>query len=288
MKNYRVYLATLATVMVLAVSCKKDDAAPQANTEVVNKDVAYDADALQKMDVYLPASRSSDTTKVIILVHGGAWMEGDKSDFESAVQALRQQLPSYALFNINYRLASITGTNLWPAQIDDVNKAVNFIISKKNEYRVNTGKIIMLGASAGAHLSLLQAYRFNANGNIKAVVDLFGPTDIADLYNNPINENYPFLLRTWLGGTPTTATAAYTAASPIQHITAQAPPTIIFHGTADDVVPVSQSRALETALKAKGVTNSYVEYNGLGHGWLGTDLLDTYTRAIAFVVKNVQ
>jgi len=286
MKNYRVYLATLAAVVGLATSCKKSDTGPEG--DVVNKDVSYGAGAAQKMDVYLPASRSSDTTKVIVLVHGGAWTSGDKADFDSVVLALKAQLPSYAIFNINYSLATITGANLWPGQMDDVNSALSFIIGKKAEYRVNTGKIIMLGASAGAHLALLQAYRFNTGGNIKAVVDLFGPADIVDLYNHPADPAYPQLLSIWLKGTPTTAAAAYTAASPIQHITTQAPPTIIFHGTADDVVPIGQSAALKAALTTKGVTNEYYTYNGQKHGWVGTDLLDTYTKAIAFITKTVQ
>lgn len=286
MKNYRAYLATLATAMLLIVSCKKDDATPDNNAAKTTKDVGYGTDAAQKMDVYLPAGRSDTTTKVLVLVHGGAWSSGDKADFDSAVIALHAQLPSYAIFNINYRLVSISG-NLWPTQINDVNTAINFITGKRNEYRINTSKIVLIGASAGAHLSLLQAYKFNTSGNIKAVVDLFGPTDITDLYNHPADPTYPTLLSYWLGGTPTTASANYTAASPLQQVTAQAPPTIIFHGTADDVVPVSQSVNLQAALNSKGVINEYYPYQGLGHGWTGSSLLDTYNKAITFIVKNV-
>lgn len=289
MKNYQLHLVTIVAAIMLTVSCKKDDSTPDNNAAKNTKDVSYNsADGAQKMDVYLPAGRTDSTTKVLILVHGGAWTSGDKSEFDSAVIALQAQLPDYAIFNINYRLATITGSNLWPAQINDMNSAVSFITGKRAEYRINTNKIVLVGASAGAHLSLLQAYKFNTSGNIKAVVDLFGPTDIVDLYNHPADPTQPTLLGFWMGGTPTTASANYTAASPIQHVSAQSPPTIIFHGTADNVVPISQSASLQAALNTKGVVNEYYTYPGLGHGWTGTSLLDTYNKAITFIKKTVQ
>ncbi|MEI9807388.1 MAG: hypothetical protein WDO16_05610 [Bacteroidota bacterium] len=67
------------------------------------------------MDVYLPAGRSKTTTKLIILIHGGAWATGDKSDFNVFVDTLKIRLPDYAICNINYRLANIGG-NFFPTR----------------------------------------------------------------------------------------------------------------------------------------------------------------------------
>ncbi|BAV08775.1 Acetyl esterase/lipase [Filimonas lacunae] len=288
MKNYRVYLATFAAAVLLTLSCKKDDATPtdDASVEKTAKDVSYGDNSAQKLDIYLPAGRTDSATKIMVLVHGGAWTSGDKTELDSAVLFLRPQLSDYAIFNINYRLAALPATNLWPAPVNDINSAIDYIISKGAEYHINTNKIVLIGASAGAHLSLLHAYNYNSKGNVKAVVDLFGPTDITALANSDIY--YAQLLSVWLGGTPATAPANYVAASPIQHVTAQSPPTIIFHGTADDVVPISQSVALKAELDSKGVINDYKEYPGEKHGWTGSNLLDTYNRAIAFIKKNVQ
>lgn len=293
MKQYQAYLTTLVAVALLTFSCKKDngsssDGSTDASSDVTIKNVTYGSSSAstQNMDVYLPAGRTSSSTKIMIAIHGGYWTSGDKSDFDTAVITLRPNLTDYAIFNINYRLAALPGTNLWPAQINDVDAAVKYIIKQAANYHIDTSRIVLLGASAGAHLALLEAYRFNQSGNIKAVVDLFGPTDIASLAT--FNDTYYQLLTVWLGGTAATASANYTAASPLSQVTPQSPPTIIFHGTADDVVPISQSNDLYKALTADGVVTAYYTYAGEGHGWTGSNLLDTYTKALAFVKSNVK
>lgn len=283
MKSPRLYLSVLTAALLLTVSCKKDNT--RSKQDII--DVSYGADNAQKMDVYLPANRSTENTKVLVLVHGGAWTSGDKSEFSDAIASLRLQLTDYAIFNVNYRLATLSGANLAPSQVEDVNSAIDFIANKSVEYQINSNKIVMVGASAGAQLSLLQAYRFNASGRIKAVVDLFGPTDIADLYNAPPDVNYPSMLAIWMGGTPATNYAAYAGASPIVYVTPQAPPTIIFHGTVDNIVPIRQSDSLQTHLQRAGVIHQYFIYPGEGHGWTGTKITDTYTKAIAFIRQNV-
>src|SRR3990170_3852631 len=68
--------------------------------------VAYGADSMQRMDIHLPANRSTNSTKVLVLIHGGGWASGDKSEFSTAITFLQKKLPDYAIFNINYRLAS--------------------------------------------------------------------------------------------------------------------------------------------------------------------------------------
>ena len=92
-------------------------------------------------------------------------------------------LPNYAFFNINYRLFDGT-TNQYPAQEEDVKLAVNFILNKANDFNVSK-KWIMMGASAGGHLALLQAYKYVQPVKAAAVVSFYGPTDLVEFYNNP-------------------------------------------------------------------------------------------------------
>ena len=99
-------------------------------------DMSYGTDAHQKMDIYLPANRSADATKVIFLIHGGGWSEGDKADFNAYVAVLQQNLPGYAIINTNYRLAT-NNQNLFPTQENDVKAATEFVYSKRNEYLVS-------------------------------------------------------------------------------------------------------------------------------------------------------
>lgn len=245
--------------------------------------VSYGADAAQRMDIYLPAGREADTTKLIILVHGGAWLEGDKGDFASYVSILKQRLPGYAIANINYRLATTTG-NFFPTQENDMKAAIDFLIQKRNEYRISE-KIVLLGASAGAHMALLQAYKY-ASPKIKAVVSFFGPTDMTALYNSS-SANTKFGLQLLLGGTPATS-AMYQQSSPVNFIDAQDPPTIIFHGATDAIVNVAQSNLLKEKLQAAGITHQLTVYPGLGHDvWPSATMNETFTKIEAFVKANV-
>jgi acetyl esterase/lipase len=277
-------LLLLTVVVTVLASCSKTGKGEDENAAKEMKNVQYGADALQNMDIYLPPNRSTIETKAIVLVHGGAWMSGDKEDFDSTVMVLKQQLPNYAIFNINYRLAALPSTNMWPTQLNDVNSAFDFIISKAEEYKFNSNKMVIGGASAGGHLALLKAYRHNNNNRIKAMVDLFGPTEMKDLYNS--NASYSFLFNAFLGGTPQTNPNGYRNASPLYDVKPGVPPTIIFHGGADMVVPKAQSDSLKNRLQNVAVPHAYHVYPTEGHGWYGANLQDTYQKLIAFIQQH--
>jgi acetyl esterase/lipase len=244
--------------------------------------VAYGNDAQQKMDIYLPGGRSSANTKSIIMIHGGGWSSGDKTDFNAYVDSTKKRLPDYAIFNINYRLA--TGSaNLFPAQENDVKLVVEFIAGKFNDYNISQ-KIVLLGASAGAHLALLQAYKQTSPIKPKAVIDFFGPTDMTELYNSSSSS---LLLSLIVGATPTNNPDLYYQSSPINFVTQQSPPTIIFQGGVDPLVSPSQSQALNEKLQTLGVIHQYVFYPAEGHGWFGAKLADSFDKLQAFLRDNV-
>jgi acetyl esterase/lipase len=222
------------------------------------------------------------------MIHGGAWSAGDKSDFATMIPAIQNGLSNYAIINVNYRLAAPPSTNLWPTQQTDVNAAFDYVVSKAAFYHYNPNKIAVLGASAGAHLAMLKAYRYNTNNRIKAVVNYFGPTDMVDLYNFQTGIQKQ-LFELFMSGTPTTNATAYTNASPLSFVTSTVPPTIIFHGTADAVVPFAQSVRLKTALTTAGVVNQLYEYVGEQHGQFNTaNSLDAATKTLSFTLANVQ
>ena len=291
MKLFQILLvASTFTSSLILSSCKKNltEELPAVAQEF--KNLSYGTDANQKLDLYLPANRTTTDTKVLMFIHGGSWNAGDKADFDTAVPFLRPQLQDYALVNINYRLAnSGNSSTQFPAQINDVQAAVDFITSKASEYKINPNKIVLLGFSAGAHLALLQAYKNNSSGRIKAVIDLFGPTDLVTLFNNhPFPPASQPVLVNFLGATPTSNPIIYRDASPINFVTNQSVPTQIFHGALDFVVPISQSNALKSKLEASNVKVEMVVYPTEDHGWFGANLIDTYVKAIAFIKTNVQ
>lgn len=281
-------LLTAFAVCLLFASCQKDTDQNGGNQPLAAEtqlNVSYGADPLQKMDVYLPAGRTTASTKVMILIHGGAWNQGDKADFTTYVDTLKKRLPDYAIININYRLA--TGTaNFFPTQENDVKAAIDFIYSKRNDYKISD-KYVLLGASAGGHLALLQAYKNTTPVKIKAVVDFFGPTELVDMYNNPANPLIPVVLQQVIGGTPATKATMYQDSSPLNFVTAQSPPTILLHGGVDIVVAFSQSVMLNNKLQTMGVTHQYVFYPTENHGWTGANLTDSFDKIAVFLAANV-
>ena len=273
----------LLFIIIFISSCKKDDGTEQ-DMSVTMLNVSYGSNAQQKMDVYLPGNRSTTKTKVIIMIHGGGWNTGDKTDFNEYVDSLKKRDPSYAIFNINYRLA--IAPDLFPAQEQDVKAAIEFINSKTQEYQVS-GKFVLIGASAGGHLALLQGYKYSTPVKPKAIIDFFGPTDLVSLYNNPPNPLVQPALLAVTGGTPTTNNTLYTQSSPINFVSSQSPPTMILHGGIDIVVSPSQSVSLDTKLFTAGVTHQYVFYPTEGHGWVGANLSDSFNKIQAFLAANV-
>lgn len=271
-------------------SCSKDDVQPQAVAKTI-LDVSYGADAAQKMDIYIPANASTISTKVVIMIHGGGWTAGDKSASTQYVDSLKRRLPDYAVFNINYRL-SAAPANLFPTQEMDVKSAIEFIHSKRSEYNISD-KFVLIGESAGAHLAMLHAYKYNNPVKIKAVVSFFGPSDLTDMYNNPVNGNptISFGIAQAVGTTPSQNPALYTNSSPVNFITANtAMPTILLHGGMDALVAPAQSVAVQSRLASAGITNEYVLYPTKDHGydWDSATFFDAFNKIQAFLTANVQ
>lgn len=283
-------LSTLKTIIFLAAffllfSCAKKDTQDVLTARMMT-DISYGTDTRQKFDLYLPAQRNSTDTKILVLIHGGGWTEGDKVDFNPFIIEMQKRLPDYAIANINYRLVS-NNQNLFPAQENDVNAAIEFIAGKSAEYNISR-KISLLGASAGGHLSLLQAYKHTASIPVKAVISLFGPTELVSLYNNSSNSSISLLLKTVTGGTPATNLSIYQQSSPYNFVTSSSCPTLLLHGGNDPLVPASQSVMLNNELQAMGVVHEYVFYPSEGHGWTGPNLADTFNRIEAFLKQQVK
>ncbi|MFN8244412.1 MAG: alpha/beta hydrolase [Ferruginibacter sp.] len=288
--NRQISALLLTALVVFSFSCSKSDNGTGNTVNIAEKNmynVAYGTDPQQKMDIYLPANRQNDSTRVLVLIHGGGWTAGDKNDWASSLDSIKKRLPNYAIFNVNYRLASLPANNLFPIQEQDINSAVNFINGNRLDYVVSN-KFVLMGASAGGHLSLLQAYKYHSSVNVKAVVDFFGPTDMADMYNNP-GAYSPLAIAALMSGTPATNPSMYQTSSPINYVNSSSCPTIILQGGLDPLVNhVTQSEALRDKLTAFNITNQYVYYPLGGHGdWDAATYSDAFSKIQAFLTANV-
>ncbi|MFM6924193.1 MAG: alpha/beta hydrolase fold domain-containing protein [Ferruginibacter sp.] len=282
--------------LVLFSSCGKGDddlgggVVPAPVAARTTMDTSYGSDSKQKMDIYLPANRTTASTKVIVMIHGGAWIGGDKADYATNIDSLKKRLPDYAIFNINYRLAAVPATNVFPTQENDIKAAIDFIYNNRTTFLISD-KFVLLGASAGGHLSLLQAYKYQTP-KIKAVIDYCGPTDMVAMYNDyPAGSPNQLGIGLLMSGTPATNAALYASSSPLTFTTtANACPTIIFQGTADLIVNANtQSVALKNKLTTATIANEYYPYAGLGHvdSWTAPTFTDTYNKIQAFLATYV-
>jgi acetyl esterase/lipase len=286
------YISFMTSLIVcIIISCKKKDnnnsnvPAPEYDiTQAYNlTDIVYGSDPKQKMDVYLPANRDGNSTKVFVMIHGGGWTSGDKSDYTSTMAAFKSYYPNHAIININYRLG-VQGNPGYPKQINDIQAALNEI--QKEKYNLSK-KYLLYGGSAGGHLSLLYGYAFDPNHYVKGIINTVGPADLTD---TSFTKNV-FLMGI-VGGLLGDAVYNYQAnqalfveASPAKQVTASSPPTISFYGDQDPLIPVTQMPSLRAALQSKGVWHYDTIYPGGGHAvWASQAQNQDYiNRTIAFI-----
>lgn len=266
------------------VSCSSDDSQDSTPLEFRQElNVSYGTDSNQVFDIYLPANRTLDT-KVLILVHGGGWTSGDKADMNPLKDLSLQDLPNIAIVNINYRLAD-SDNQPYPMQIDDITTIVNLLKTNQNDY-VISNDIGFLGTSAGAHLSMLWSYAFDTNDDVKMVASIVGPANFTD---PAYLENEDPLLQEIIDTFGIdTSTAYLEEISPYHQATTTSPPTILFYGGQDPLIPTSQGVDMDLKLSELGVTHQFTLYPNAGHGWVGLELLDTWTKLKAFTQTHLE
>lgn len=237
---------------------------------VVQADITYRTVAGRelKLDFYPPVTASSAPAPLVVVIHGGAWMTGNKKDMAQMCEALSRQ--GFAAATIQYRLAS--QTTKWPAMLDDAQAAVRYLRAKADTYKIDPKRVGAVGASAGAHLALLLGMmdspadsgfeNAGMSSRVKSVVNLFGPTDLSADFEPAMSALVSMMV---LGKPLDKADAEIKQFSPVNHASKESAPVFTIHGTADAVVPVKQAERLDKALKAAGVRHEKRIIEGLGH-----------------------
>ncbi len=226
------------------------------------------------LDVFLPTAQAAARPAVIV-VHGGSWSGGDKTDFPQWDRWLADQ--GFVVFDIQYRLAPQPN---WRSATADVKCAIGWVKRNAAQFGVDAGRIALLGRSAGGHLALLAAYTPREpalppsceapDTGVQAVVSLYGPADLAWGYYNPANPDVidgPGTLRRFLGGDPRTAAEAFAIASPINHVNADTPPTLLLHGGRDQLVGQRHAELLSERLQTADVPHQTIFFPYAQHGF---------------------
>jgi len=278
----------LTTIAVIAFNCSDEP----ANADVTNVldpskyyeelNINYGTDVNQKFDLYLPKNRSL-STKILILVHGGGWSAGDKNEMNPVKDLIRSDFPNVAIVNINYKLAD-ENNKPYPMQIEDITSVVNYLKENKTKYTISED-LGFIGVSAGAHLSLLWSYAFDTNNQVNMVCSIVGPTNLTDpAYLNNTNPDLQELLN--LYGENANINFLEEA-SPYHRVTATAPPTILFYGGQDPLIPTTQGTDLRDKLQNLGVTHEFTLYENAGHGWIGLEFLDTWVKLKGYISSKL-
>jgi acetyl esterase/lipase len=220
-----------------------------------------DGEALH-LDLYLRAD-APRPLPVVVVIHGGSWNSGDSTQLAWLNGYLAAR--SVAVAAINYRLAP---RHAFPAQHDDVLAALDWLQANAARLELDAARIAVLGRSAGGQLALLAAYTPREPA-IRAVVTLYAPSDLNWSWAHPANPRVmdsPKILREYLGGTPAEAQARFDAASPIDLVTPRSPPTLLVHGSRDELVFAAQSRRLAQRLAQAHVRHLQLELPWATHG----------------------
>jgi len=232
------------------------------------KDEAYGSDSLHKMDVYLLPNRTQQTP-VVILVHGGGWMAGDKDACNFMKDFLTAQ--GVNIININYRLAS-TDKIAYEEIMSDMDLAIGHVLKNSDQWQIRKNKYVFWGGSAGGHLAMLYAYKYDKKNVISAVTTLGGPTKLDDIetLSKAKKEDIEGLLPLITGDKwqPGAFAESYQKASPFYGPVFK--PTLLMHGEKDAIVPLGQAQIMYAHLKENNVPVELIMLENGGHGGEGT------------------
>jgi acetyl esterase/lipase len=229
----------------------------------IYRDYAHDADisygdygSRNHLDIWRRPDLDRDgRAPVLLQVPGGAWMVGSKRQQAYPLMSHLAEL-GWVCVAINYRLSP---RSTWPDHIVDVKRALAWTKEHIAEYGGDPEWIAITGGSAGGHLSALAALTANdsqfqpgfedADTSVRAAVPFYGVYD----FTRTDDSLHPLMLPTlgkYVFKLKRAETAkAFRTASPIAHVSADAPPFFVLHGRTDSLIPVEQARAFTARLR---------------------------------------
>ena len=239
-----------------------------------------------ELDLYLPPEPGAPVP-VVVFLHGGGWRLGSR---HSAGPAYRGVSPTpleriaqagVAVASVDYRLS---GEATWPAQLHDAKAAVRWLRARAGDLGVDPDRIAAWGESAGGHLAELLGLTgddpalegevgiVGTSSRVAAVVAWYAPSDVGSVASDTGADPADPTTREaqLLGAAPSTVPDVASQASPLAHVTPDAPPFLLLHGGADRFVPCVQSERLSTALLEAGVEVEFDVYEDADHMWLGS------------------
>jgi acetyl esterase/lipase len=229
-----------------------------------------------RLDVYRRRDADLSKAPVLVQVHGGAWTIGTKEQ-QGLLLMNRMAQRGWICVAVNYRLAP---KHPFPAQIIDVKKAVAWVREHIASYGGDPSYLVLTGGSAGGHLAALAALTpgepeyqpgfEDADTSVAGCVPFYGVYDLAGLNGekHAVAMRDYFLAPRVFMKDPATHLDDYVKASPLAHVSPDAPDFFVLHGENDTLVDVRQARAFVEKLKQESrATVTYAEFPGTQHAF---------------------
>jgi acetyl esterase/lipase len=229
------------------------------------------------LDVVRPKdAKAGDKRPVLLQIHGGAWMVGDKSNQGQPLMTHMAAEHGWVCVAVNYRLSPQSS---FPDHIVDVKRAFAWIRAHIAEYGGDPDFVCVTGGSAGGHLAALTALSANeprfqpgfehVDTSVVAAVPFYGVYDLLDRARIRGSASMtPFLSKQVFKSTPDENPALWDAMSPITRVSESAPPFLVIQGTHDTLVFVEEAREFVRALREKSRASvAYLEMAGAQHAF---------------------
>jgi acetyl esterase/lipase len=248
----------------------------QPDVEVI-RDINYTAGGKRaRLDIYRSKGVDLENAPVLVQVHGGAWTIGAK-DQQGLLLMNRMAQRGWVCVAMNYRLAP---KHPFPAQIIDVKKAIAWTRENIASYGGDPSYLVITGGSAGGHLAALAALTpgepdyqpgfEEADTSVAGCVPFYGVYDLGGItgLKSAIAMRDHFLGPRVFKEDPKTHLDDFVKASPLAHVSPDAPDFFVLHGANDSLVDVRQARAFVEKLKAESkATVTYAEFPGTQHAF---------------------
>jgi acetyl esterase/lipase len=261
----------------------------------------FDDKTTLEMDLAFP-SRGAGPFPALVFLHGGGWVLGDRKNMTPYLITAAKS--GYVAVAVSYRLAP---KHPYPAAIQDAKCAVRFLRANADRYRIDKDRIGAFGFSAGGNLACMlgstNAKAFEVSGDnptecdrVQAVASFYGIADVAELHRSCINREVSpanaWLLSAsmtrYLQTTCEKDKARYDGASPASRVNKDTPPTILVHGDADTLIPISQSRLYADKLKQSGIDVRLLEVKGADHNFVGDEERQAIKATLEFLDKRLK
>ncbi len=261
MKSYRSFLALgiLFSLLIAPTTLAKTSTQEEAKKPNVIPDVVYGhkhgmALTLDVLQPSVPGNKAG-----LLFMMSGGWISKWFPPAFILPQFTEVLSRGFTVFLVRHGSSPIFKV---PDAVQDVRQAVKFVGEHASDYGVDPARLGVYGGSAGGHLSLMVGLDYrpgdSKKNRIAAIVAHFPPVDLRQIVGQskrfPALDFNPELAKT---------------VSPILFVSDDDPPTLLIHGDADTLVPISNSKDIHKLLEDANVVTSFISLAGAGHGFRG-------------------